>query len=225
MLTGNYTLPNGTMLNLSFDQRRTPLLATSNAIIGQNVDSVGELLDKMSEKDVRRLALDRTATMRYYLFGITQPINEQFQISGDITVSEMTSTPGSGGVEAMPGTGREYFYNLQLIGNNLFREGDMSTFGLRYANASSYDAFSVILRTLYPYTQDFRITPGVMATFQKNTNHENWLKIRPTLRFDYRWAKQLYWFLDMGAEWDKNQTNQSESTTEYFGTIGYRWDF
>jgi hypothetical protein len=222
LFLGNLTLPIETMLNLSIDYRKSPPLTTSNAIIGQGVDSLDELR-YLGEAELRRLARDRTATSKSLLVGLTQPIGEKLQISGDFTISEVEATESSGGVEAIPATGYEYFYNAQIITNNIIAEGDIVSLGYRRSETSTSATHSIIFNTRYPYTRDFRINPKAKVDFRKNTRkHEDRLKIRTSLRLEYRWRKMIWFELDGGAEWDRSRDDATDETTSYFVTAGYR---
>ncbi len=228
IFTGSYTLSTETRLNVSVDYRKSPTLTISNAVIGQNVDSPKDMLDNMNKGEVRELAKDRTATSKSLLFGIVQPINKALQISGDITVSEITGTKASGGVEEVQGTGRDYFYNVQLTGNSLIVDGDIAILGLRHFATKNSDTSSVILNTRYPYSRDFRINPRIRVDFQKKTmrtEEEDRLRIRPSVRLDYRWIKSTWLELIAGVEWDRNLDDGSDTDTSYFCSVGYRLSF
>lgn len=228
LLMGNLTLPTETILNLSYDYRKSPPLSTSNATIGQgpDTDSPVDMLKTMSEKEVRKLATDRTAISKSFLLGLTHQLNDKLQLSGDLTISRLSSTHSSGGVEGVEGTGYEYFYNTQLIGSNLITAGDITTLGLRYSDASTTDTYSVLLNTRYPYTRNFRVNPRLRLDFRKNKRKkEERVKFKPVLRLDYRWRKLVWLELETGAEWDENRIDQLDSTTSYFLSLGYRVDF
>jgi len=77
LFVGNWILAGNRTVNLSMDYRQTPSLSTSNALVGQNVNSVSELMNSMSEDDVRRLALDRTAQNWSVTLGGTSPLNDK----------------------------------------------------------------------------------------------------------------------------------------------------
>ncbi len=226
MLTGNSRLPTGTNINFSLDYRKSPSLSTSNAIIGQGVESLSELLKKMDEDEIRKLAQDRTSTSAYALFGVSHPVTNWLQIATDITVSKIGATKTSGGVEGMPDTGYEYLYNLQFTTSNIIKEGDVTTLVLRYSDANTYKTSSVIAKTRYPVSHKFRINPGIRVDLRESkTRDEDRLKIKPTLRMDYKINKILWLELDSGMEWDKNQSEPNDKTTSYFVSIGYRVNF
>ena len=228
LAVGSMTLPTETMLNFSVDYRQSPSLTTSNALIGQLDASLDQLLDDLGEDAVRDLARDRTALSRSVTLGITQPINQKLQVAADVSWSNLEGTKASGGVEEIQGSGDEYYYSLQLIGNSLIREGDLAIFGLRYGDTATSDIYSVNLNTRYPLTRDWRINPRLVVDFRKNRETDtDQLKFRPSLRTDYRWNKNLNFELEGGMEWTSNSEpdQEDDDTRGFFVIAGLRFHF
>lgn len=227
LITANMKLSAITTINTFLDIRRSPILTTSNALQGQLVGTLNNLLQTLSEDEIRALALDRTAKSRSLLVGITRELNKKLQISGDITVSKLTGTSASGGVEATPGTGYEYFVSTQLVGSGLIKTGDSAIVGLRYANTSSSDRLTFDLNTRYSVSNKWRINPRIRADYSwKLNNSANLLKIRPSLRTDYYLKKKVKLEFDGGVELGYDlASDQNNDTRNYFFTIGYRMNF
>jgi hypothetical protein len=226
-MLGNWILPNQVTLNATVDFRESPILTTYNAIQGQGVDSIDALRDRYSVDEIRQLAEDRTASSHSYTVGATKPLNETFQLTGDVTLSELGSTPASGGVEAMPSTGNEYYYTVQLIGSNLLKEGDITIFGLRYSDASTSDTTSVSVNERYPLNTAWRVNPRMRVDYRINKPNDNsqWI-YAPSILVDYLWRKNYHFELETGGEWSSQQlTDSSEDTTAYYVYAGYRADF
>jgi len=227
LFVGNWLLPKKRTINFSMDFRRSPSLSTSNALIGQTVSSISELLNTMSEDDVRALALDRTASSWSATLGGTSPLNEKFQISGTFTVSELTGTEASGGVAKVPGTGPEYFYSLQLIANNLVLKNDLVIAGVRYSDTHASNTTTLSLNGRYTYKRVWRINPRMIFDYSKNNlSVGSQIRIRPSLRTEYLWKKRLHLEFEGGLEWiyDRNG-DQTDYSRDYFIVAGYRLDF
>jgi hypothetical protein len=227
LVNGGWTFPTKTRLTLVLDYRRSPVLTTGNALIGQTVEDVSGLLNIFSESEIRKLAQDRTATNKSATIGIVQDLNEKYQVVAEVTVSELSDTPASGGVPANPSTGKEYFYLTQLIGSNIFLEGDINVIELRYADTMSNDSFSFNLNLRYPITQNFRINPRIQTNYRKNKNGGGeQVTFRPLLRIDYRWKRWLLFEMEGGREWREDTVlGSTERTTGFFATIGFRANF
>jgi hypothetical protein len=158
------------------------------------------------------------------IFSVTQELNEQFQLNGEFSVSELSGTPASGGVPASPSTGAEFFYSSQLIGSSLFIENDITIFGMRYSDLQNVDSYSVDLNTRIPITRDLRINPRVRIDYRKNkTSGGDRVNIRPLVRLDYRWKRWLRFELEGGREWiNETVIGDSQKSTNYFFSLGAR---
>jgi hypothetical protein len=225
LLNGGWTFPTKTRLNLVLDYRHSPILSTSNALIGQTgQEEVSDLLNTFTEDAIRQLARDRTATNKSVTFGIVQDLNENYQVVGEVTVSELSSTPASGGVPATPTTGKEYFYLTQFIASNFIIEGDINIIEMRYADTLNNDSYSLNLNFRYPITPNFRINPRIQTNYRRNKNDNGeQVTIRPLLRIDYRWKRWLRFELEGGREWREDTVlGNTEKTTGYFATVGFR---
>lgn len=227
LLVGNWTLPGKTIINTSIDYRKSPTLTTTNALQSQTVDSISDMLETWSEDSVRSLAMDRTATSKSLMIGATRPFNEKLQISGDFTVTELTGTPASGGVEAMDGTGYEYFYSVQLIGSSIIKEADTAILGLRYSDTSTADTLSLSVNTRYPVNRELRINPRLRLDFSKvHRTDAKRLKIRPSLRADYYWKRHVRFEFEGGLELAYERVaNRNDDSIDYFLRTGYRYEF
>jgi tetratricopeptide (TPR) repeat protein len=227
LFVGNWMFPTKTTFNISLSYRKSPVLTTSNALISQSVSSVADLLNIYSEEEVRTLAEDRTSTTQSLTIGASHPLNQKFQVSGDLAVSKMSGTDASGGVEATSGTGYEYFFSSQIIGNSLLKEGDIAILGARYSDTDAYQAISFNLNTRYPVNRKWRINPRFQFDYRtKNQNNGTQSTIKPSLRMDYRWNRRARFEFEAGGEWsDEKLTDQTDRTSSYFFNSGYRINF
>lgn len=226
---GTWTLPDKTTLNATVDYRNSPILTTTNALQGQTVRDIDELLDSLSEDQIRALAEDRTAEYTTVSLGASHPFSERVQLSGDVTLTNLSDTEASAGIEAIPGTGNEYIYNLQLIGSSLIKSGDIAIGGLRYSNLDTADIYSVSLNTRYPVNSVWRVNPRVRVDYRKNDRDDStqWIGI-PSIRMDYRLSRRYRFEAEAGAEWSTRKLPDlpdDEDTSSYFINLGYRIDF
>jgi len=227
LFLGNWTMPDKTTFNFVLDHRKSPILTTSNALQGQTVATISELLSLFSEDEIRSLAEDRTPDSRSYTIGVSRPLDTKFQISGDVTMTNLSDTPASGGVQAIDSTGNDYFYSVQLIGNSLIKEGDLGILGLRYSDTSSASTTTLSLNTRYPVNHEWRINPRLRLDHRVYTsdNSEQWTYV-PSIRLNYRWRKQTQFEMELGGESSNRElTDTTERSSSYFLDIGYRHDF
>jgi hypothetical protein len=226
-LIGNWTVVDGTVFNLVVDYRNSPILTTTNAIQGQGVEELEELFGLSTEAELRQLARDRTVASQSVTAGITQQLNVNWQFIGEVTVAEYGETVASGGVEAVAGTGKEYFYSTQLISNSLFSENDALILGLRYRDNFNTDTYTMDGNWRIDLNRKLRLNPRLRIDYREFTEGDDsrWLA-RPFIEVDYRIKKWIKFEMDLGYEWlDETFLNSSENTTGYFLSIGYRAQF
>ncbi|MCX7058276.1 MAG: hypothetical protein NTZ79_14160 [Proteobacteria bacterium] len=87
------------------DHRRSPFLATYNALIGQPTTDLNSLISTLGIDTVRQYARDRSATSDTATLGVQRPLGEQLQWGADVSMSRVGGTSASGGVAAPPASG------------------------------------------------------------------------------------------------------------------------
>lgn len=226
-LLGNWNRDEHTSYNFTLNQSRSPFLTTYNALIGQTVTQVSNLQDTYTKGQIEDLALDRTSQSRALSGGMTRTLNDRFQINADITISSLSGTPASGGVEAGEGTGNEFLYSAQFIGNSLLKQGDLAIAGLVYADASTTNTTTLTLNTRYPVNEFLRINPRLRLDFRQyeQDDRTQWITT-PSIRFDYRYRRNLDFDADVGAQWSTRDTaTTTEKTSGYYVYLGYNLGF
>lgn len=116
----NYTFPDTSSLSVTADYRRSPLLTTSNALIGQSVAALdpasrvplfsvdgngavtqpfeqpallGGLRPFFSDAQIYQLALDRTLIAKSFTATYSRPITTKLQISADFNLTDTGGNP------------------------------------------------------------------------------------------------------------------------------------
>ena len=227
IFNGSWTLPDNSVIRAAADYRKSPFLSLENALQGQLFGTIDEFLQVNPLGDVKQAALDRTATFKSASIGYTRQLTEKLQLNADVTAVQFDGTVASFGVDAAASTGPEYFYSLQFIGNELYTKGDLWTAGLRFADLDATNSYALDLSTRYLYSDDWRITPRVLLSYQegKTTDLVEY-SVLPSLLLDYFWAKDLNLELELGTRLSLRTENAIETRdTELFLTAGFRYDF
>lgn len=243
LLLGNWTFPNRLTFNVNVDYRNAPVLTTNNALIGQTATSIEELLLMLDENQVRALALDHTPTSQSATVGLSRPITERLQMSADVTMMELSDfivtdvemidplnppSPFDPQFGLIPSSGKQYFYNVQLIGSSLIKQGDISILGLRYSDTNNASTSTVTLNSRYSFGQAWRINPRLRFDYRKNKmDSGNQFLTLPSIRVDYRARKNLR--IEMEAGWEmltrELVDDLEEDRSGYFFNLGYRWNY
>jgi hypothetical protein len=228
LLIGNWIIAKRTTLNLTVDYRNSPVLTTRNALISQPAyASIEALRETYTDSEIKRLAQDRTARSRNATLSVTQQLSADLQLYGSAGQYYFGSMPASGGVEALPGTGNEYAYELQLIASNLLAQNDTTSFGLRYYDGSLVRRSAVGVDARYLFG-NFRIGPRLWVELRNNRldDSRQWV-YRPALRMEYVFRRRYHIECEASSDYYQGEipTAGDEDIIGNFVQIGYRIDF
>jgi len=225
-LNANIFLGSGRTAYMNAFMRKSPILATSNALIGRQERTIDELKKTLNLEQIYQLARDRTANSQTVTVGGSQPVSQRFQITADVTLSRVGDTIASGGVPATPGTGTDYFLSTQLVGNNLLVKRDTGVLGLRYYVTAPSNTISLIANSRFPITRNWRINPRLQFDIRKLSGGRSQKKLRAILKTDYRYHNKVRFDFEVGYDETTEENNgQSLGQNNLFFTLGYRWDF
>jgi tetratricopeptide (TPR) repeat protein len=228
LVFGTWRLPNRMVLSTSLDWRKTPILTTRNALIGQPVSTIDELLLVWSEEEVRELALDRTAQAQSATVGLAMPLGERFQLNADVTVSEIESTRESGGVPSVPGIGLQTYYASSLIGSGLFRSGDVNIWSLQHLQSDTFMMDSIVWDSRFPLGRRLRLNPRLRYSVRKGVGDGTSQKLlSPSLRLLLSMPNHYRIELEIGAAQGDRESAvaATQESSGYFMNLGYRADF
>jgi TolA-binding protein len=240
LFTGQYVFPDRTTINASFDHRKTPILLTSNALIGLSDNDINKLRGRVSDSELLQLAKDRTGTTNSFNLGISRPLTEKFQINADFRWTHNSGTSASlvpSGTEledseviaASESTGDEYAYSTDLTANSLFASGDLYTFGVRYRDSQA-NTTTFTLNVRHPITRDLRINPRFQYILHDNEDGTTRQTYEPSVRLTYRILRHLQLEVEGGGEWENEERftttgTEIDRTKGYYAIVGYRLDF
>jgi hypothetical protein len=227
LFLGNWRASDDTTLYYSYDKRKSPLLRTINALQGQQEDSIQDLLERWSEEEIYQFAEDRTAESEIFNLGLTHDFADHWQVANDLTVSEFSETQASGGVEATPATGQEYFYSFQLSRSDLFLPYDVNTLNIRYQDTSSSEKWTLRLLGRYPLSKKLRIKPKFEISSRDRKSGSGGTDIvELSSTFYYKVTRKYSVDLELGYENRKDEfTGLSFDEDNVFIYIGNRYDF
>jgi tetratricopeptide (TPR) repeat protein len=214
-------------LSALLDNRKSPTLTTRNALIGQPVSTIDELLLVWTEEEIRALAVDRTADTRTVTLGIARPVAERFQINFDVTSTEIGATIASGGVPEIPGTGPQTFYSASLVGTGLFSSGDVNIINLRHGESDSFTTSLLTLDARFAIGQRIRINPRLrFVVWESLIDGQKKETAAPALRFLMNTRNHYRVELEIGSVEDVRTDLRGRSAASgTFVNFGYRANF
>jgi len=226
LLLGTWRFENRLTFNALIDQRRGSVLTTRNALIGQPVERLDELMPAFTEDEIRQLALDRTAVTRSVTLGVSRPLAQRFQVNADFTLTETDATVASGGVAAIPATGAQTFLSVSFVGSSLFKSGDVAILTLRSGDSETTKTQLLALDFRFPVSQKIRLNPRLRIAFRDSlASDTDRSSISPSLRllvYDRRYRVEV----EAGYDWlSRDFIGRTEDTSAYFFNLGYRADF
>jgi hypothetical protein len=224
---GTWRLANRMTLTGLLDLRMSPVLTTRNALIGQPVTTIDELLVVLSEDGVMQLARDRTAQSRTATFGIATPVAERLQINADITVTKIGATVESFGVHAVPGTGVQTYYSTSLVASSLFGGGDVSVFNVRYGDSDEFTTAQLAWDLRFPVGRRLRVNPRLRLAFWESVaTGRRRETITPSLRLLMTAARRYRFELEVGrGQLERTEGTSVQESVGSFFNLGYRMDF
>lgn len=222
---GNWRFENNANFILTLNSRNSPILTTTNALVGQTAQSIDEMLLTYTEAEIKQLALDRTANYKSASLSTTIPISGKWTFNAEATVSNLSSTPSSGGVTGIASTGDEYFYGIQFISNGVFHRDETTRYEIRYDDTANYARTRYIINSRFPLGEKWRIRPRIAWESRDNTDGTQTTKIAPGMRLDYKLLRQFKLEFDMNYESAKTDGVVPVNENNYYISAGFLWDF
>jgi tetratricopeptide (TPR) repeat protein len=223
---GTWRLPNRTTLSALVDVRTSPVLTTRNALIGQPVATIEELLLVWTEDEIRQLARDRSADSRTATLGVAAPIGERFQLNGDVTLTEIGSTVESAGVPAIPSAGAQIYYSGSFVSTGLIG-GDVMIFNVRYGESPDFTLSQLTWDARFPIGRSIRINPRLrLAVWEDLVNGRRRETLMPAFRLLLNARNRYRLEIEIGNDrFTRSDGTSDQKATGRFFTLGYRADF
>lgn len=224
-LFGNWRIREGTVAGLTLDHRRSPGLAVSNAVYGLGADDFDDLQNRFTREELVRLAEDRSLLYRSAYASLTQQLDQSWQLLLDGGISSLRDDSGIPGNDSLDSD--DWYLSGQLVGNDLFRSGDLFSAGLRYTDAERMDVTSVLLRGRVPINERLRLTPQLRLDYRDRDDGGSQRRLLPSLFTTYRLGKRTSLELDIGLEFshfDGDGVDDQDDRFLYL-SAGYRYDF
>jgi len=227
LVFGTWRLQNRVTLTALFDQRSSPVLTTRNALIGQPVSTIDELLLVWTEEEIRQIARERTSDGRTLTLGVAAPLAERWQVNADVTLTEIGDSVASAGVAAMPGTGMQTYYSASFVGSALFGASDVSIFNVRAGQSDEFTSSQITWDVRLPVGRKLRLNPRLkVGVWESPTTGRRRETITPSLRLLLNPSRRYRLELEVGND-NFTRTDRSgvQEATGRFVNVGYRADF
>ena len=227
LVNGTVRFKDNSSVSLAIDYRRAPLLTTLNAVFGQGFTDPNDLSPTYTHRQIYQLAEDRTAYSRSASLSIAKTLTDKLQANIDIIATNVSGTKASGGIEAQPGTGTEYYYSAQLVGSDFLRPGAIFITGIRYADLQANYQYTFQTNLRIPITTKLRVSPKLRIDYREHKDGTaSDTSGRGSADMIYNLDRMLQFEAEIGAQFSNSDTTFGTSKeTGYFVTLGVRRDF
>ncbi len=221
----NYRVDERLSFNITYDFRNTPILTTLNALQGQAVASIDELLDIYTAEEIYQFAEDRTSKGHNLFAGSSYQIDDKHQLYFSLSLSSIEETVSSGGVDAIPATDDINIAADYTI-RGYFLPLDYTTFGFRLSDSSSSEVVSLRLRTRFSGSKGWRYDPRLRLDYRKskNTSVNQWI-FKPTFKLTYKPTVKLTLELILGIEYSNYDLPELGDHVTNSIFVGYIYQF
>jgi tetratricopeptide (TPR) repeat protein len=209
--------------NLDASRQRSPLLSIRNALIGQPTLVFDDLTQQFTADEIDKLAQDRSARLAQFGLSASHPLGDRGQWTLNLMSTNLSGTRGSGGVEPVPGLGRDDSISSELMWNGLMRAGDTHSLALRYQRGGTGNLLSAGIGSRLPIGGSLRFTSRLRVDrrTQLTDGSSEWVYV-PSLRMDWQ-QKRSTIEAEIGAEQARKALSaDSERRTRLFFSLGYR---
>jgi hypothetical protein len=227
---GNWLFGRNKSVNFVYDRRASPIITTSNALIGQGLTKLSELQALISDEQIKELAIARTTTYESISMSGNMPLSNRYSLSADLNVSKsgatQATTVGNQAVAATDAVGPDFFYGVTLIGSNMFSSRDTNIISLRQSSGNS-NSTSVDMRSQFNLTKKWRMRPRVRYDIRsRSTNNTKTNRLTASTRFDYRHTRELQFQMELAADFTNTSDNGlNTKDTDYAIDLSYIYDF
>ncbi len=226
-LSGTLIFPDQSSVSASLDYSNSPTLTLGNALIGQSATSLQQLNATYTLDQMRQLAQDRTTRTTSLTVAYSRPLNDTWQLSLDTTLFNTGGNPASGGVAAVPAPGLEVYASAQMVGSNVFRDGDTVSASARIANTSSSSLLLLDSYTRFSWNENLRLKPRLKLG-RRNVKSSGSTEIFaiPSVSADYQLNDRMSFELEVGGRVSNlSAPSFSQESNEAFATAGFSLEF
>ncbi|MEZ5557950.1 MAG: hypothetical protein R3E86_05310 [Pseudomonadales bacterium] len=226
-LSTNLRLSERTRFYGTLDHRHNPYLTTRNALIGQPARDLSELELEMAAanftSDLEELAADRSSVSTMLRLGLDQQIGDDWTLATDISFTDFDSTETSLNVAALD-PHQDLYFSSQLRANNAYGAGNYGALQIRYFETDASRTAGILLDNRFGLWEDWLLYPRMSVDQREYLDSgQTQLRVRPSLRLDFRHSRSLRFEFEVGYEWMQRElANQDIDMQGLFLRAGYR---
>lgn len=234
---GSVQGPGQTSYTVLVDARKAPSLQLSNALIAHSeYGTLTHAITSLGQTQASLLADARkvTADARQAMLSVSRPLTAQWQVTGDLRVSEVGKLPAVGDFEETQATGQQVGLTLQLTGSNLYSRRDINNFNLSVLSTPYVRGYQLAFNNLTgALGQDLTLEPSLRLYTQTTTQATTGIaagdklwRVSPGMRVSYRLSRKASVMGESLLEYTRSTAanGNRDSVNAVFFYLGYRYE-
>jgi hypothetical protein len=210
-----------TTLNAFVDARRSSAPTAYAPIQGQSVRSVEQLLDRLSQSEIRAPLLDSPVQARTFTLGASRLLTSRLELAADVTLKDLVAKSMLATAVGVP-PDPQIDYSVRATWKDFLISRSSTTAGVQIAEMADFRRYAASLGGRYPILQNFRVGPDLSLEYGEI--EERWT-YKPSLRFEYLQSRLRLDF-QLGLEISEIGAGAEPGERRgVFYSVGYRYDF
>jgi len=119
---------------------------------------------------------------------------------------------------------QDFYYSAQLRANDMFGSNSYGSVQVRFADTETAQTIGLYLNNRLALGTDWWLYPRLLIDTRKMLDRDDdQLRVKPSLRLDYRFARRLRFEAEAGYEWTTRDTEGASLDIKgLFFRVGYR---
>ncbi len=187
----------------------SPFVGTSNALIGQQVASIDDLLQFYTDEQLRTLARNRTTDVRQVVAGLSTRLSERWTGEVESSYSRIDATIASADVAQEP-EATQIETAARLIGGSIWRKTDTLILGYHLFSDFRADTHTAKIDWRFALAEKFRLNPRLSVSQRTSDVQGDQVIYSPSLRIAYLWRPNYQLSAEVSGRWSDRKLPASD---------------
>lgn len=222
--SGAFELPRSTTFSATVDVRNSPLRRQQQKFLQRTMTTTEGWTWNMPMDRIAHYTGDLSEEVTTLAVGLTHTFSTRLRVTGSAARLDVSRDNSADMSMAAPS---EYFYHLQLSGNDLVFRGNNNSLDLSHRITDTTRTSSATLDSRYTINRRWKVSPRLRTDYRDNfiDRSVQWVTA-PSVRMEYQWRDRYGVKLEAGGEWvTRELSDQADSATSYFVKLGYKANF
>ncbi len=219
-VNATYALKNDARIVGGLAYYRSPSLSLENALFGRAGLTVDDLLlppYSLTLAQIEAFAADRSSKVATADLAYFGKLNAKWDLVVDGSVTRISGTPASGGVNAVSSIGTLYSAGILFMGSSVFRQNDGVNVSLRWSKGSDDTSYVLDTSVQVPINDRLSLRPRLRVGYRDNDVGPNDNILMPSIGARYSFDNKTSFQIDAGRKF--------EDQNEFFLTAGLTRSF